>query len=905
MRNPITTYRVQLNASFTLTHLEAILPYLKALGIKTIYASPITEATPGSEHGYDGVDPLRIAPDLGTRADLERIAAWLHQNDMYWLQDIVPNHMAFHPNNAWLTDVLEKGPLSRYARYFDTALASDLFQGRIMAPFLADTPEQRIDQQKLTLTTDDNRFVISVDGNTYPLTPGSYEFVLTAADAPDAIRQLLTQLDDLHRTEEPLAYALAWDEWREQLMSLFSNPITSAYVQQCLQRVNDDPAQLLALLDKQQYRFYCSTDADQQINYRRFFTVSDLICLMMQDESVFTAYHQLFFDLLKTGVIDGLRVDHVDGLFAPRAYLDRLRQAVGDDTYIIVEKILQDDEDLPAEWPVAGTSGYEFLAAVNNVLTDGRQEDAFRQFYAAQTSDTTSLSDQMRSRKAYMLYQQMGGELTNLTNYYQTLGLVQEEELAFLPAGSLKLAIGEWLIRFPVYRYFGTQFPLHAAEADAHRRMFDQIRDSRPELTSAVNQLAQTLFDQADTTDAGRAQQVALFYQRCMQYAGPLMAKGIEDTLFYTNTCFIGHNEVGDSPTRFGLSAADFHQFIQQRQQHWPLTMNTTATHDTKRGEDARARLAVLPDLADDWFAAVRDWQRINADAKTGDAPDFEDEYLIYQSLIGAYPMPGDRDDFADRMQAFMEKALSEAKRHTDDAYQEATASFIKQLLDKRGAFWASFQPLFKTVVDFGIINSLVQVTLKYTLPGVADLYQGNEGWDLSMVDPDNRRPVPYAQYRDDQNALLARADNRSAGCWDELWEDRYSGRIKRWLTYQLLQLRRNHASLFTTGHYTPLTIEGRYADHILAFLRTDETIQALVVVPLHMAQLCRAQQTDPRSLDWGDTAVSLSNSSVAGASDWYHNLTDTTLSHAVALPVQALLATVPVAVLTRAIGIV
>lgn len=905
MRNPVTTYRVQLNASFTLTHLEAILPYLKALGIKTIYASPITEATPGSEHGYDGVDPLRISPELGTQAGLKRIADWLHQNDMYWLQDIVPNHMAFHPNNAWLTDVLEKGPASRYARYFDTALASDLFQGRLMAPFLSDTPEQLIGQKKLTLTTDENRFVITVDDNTYPLTPGSYETVLASGSAPEAVRQLLTLLDDLHRTEEPLSYALAWDEWREQLMSLFNNPVTSTYIHQCLQRINDDPAQLLALLDKQQYRFYRSTDANQQINYRRFFTVSDLICLMMQDETVFAAYHQLFFDLLKTGVIDGLRVDHVDGLFAPREYLNRLRQAVGDDTYIIVEKILQDDEELPAEWPVSGTSGYEFLAAVNNLLTDRRQADAFRQFYADQTSDTTPLSDQMRGRKAYMLYQQMGGELTNLVNYYQTLGLVQENELAALPAGSLKLAIGEWLIRFPVYRYFGTRFPLRTAEADAHRRIFNQIRESRPELTSAVDQLAKTLFDQADATDDRQPQRVALFYQRCMQYAGPLMAKGIEDTLFYTNTCFIGHNEVGDSPTRFGVSVADFHQFVQQRQQHWPLTMNATATHDTKRGEDVRARLAVLPDIADDWFTTVRNWQHINAKAKTSNAPDFEDEYLIYQSLIGSYPMPGDSDDFTDRMQAFMEKALSEAKRHTDDTYQQATASFVKQLLDKRGDFWASFQPLFKVVVDFGIINSLVQVTLKYTLPGVADLYQGNEGWDLSMVDPDNRRPVPYEQYRDDQNSLLAQADNRSDACWSALWEDRYSGRIKRWLTYQLLQLRRNHSGLFTTGSYIPLTVEGRYADHILAFLRADETIQALVVVPLHVAQLCRAQQTDSRSLDWGDTAVSLPAEGTGSASGWYHNLTDTTHSHAVSLPVQSLLAHLPVAVLTRAIGVV
>lgn len=900
MKNPIATYRIQLHANFTFAHLEAILPYLKALGIKTIYASPITEATPGSEHGYDGVDPLRIAPDLGTRAELERICSRLHQHDMQWLQDIVPNHMAFHPDNAWLTDVLEKGPLSRYASYFDTALASDLFAGRIRAPFLTETPDQLIDQHKLTLINRDGRFAIRVDDTIYPLTPRSYATVLAGIAAPDAIQQLLHQLTDLHRTDDPIAYAIAWDEWREQLTGLTSNALTNAYIEHRLQQTNANPTQLLSLLDEQQYQLCLADDANQHINYRRFFTVSDLICLMMQNDMVFDDYHHLIIDLLKTGVIDGLRVDHVDGLFAPHDYLNRLRQAAGDDTYIVVEKILQTDEDLPYEWPVAGTTGYEFLAAVNNLLTDERWEPAFRQFYAEQTGDTTSLTDQTYSRKAYLLYQQMGGELENLTTYYQTLGLIDENELAELPVGSLKLTIGEWLIRFPVYRYFGTRFPLTDAEADAHRTIFAQIRDTRPALSRSVDQLARTLFDHADTTDTERLgvdwpQRVALFYQRCMQYAGPLMAKGVEDTLFYTNTCFIGHNEVGDSIERFGLSTTGFHQFIQQRQHHWPLTMNTTATHDTKRGEDVRARLAVLPDLADEWFAAVRHWRQLNAGAKTADAPDFIDEYLIYQSLLGSCPMPGTNDDFADRMQAFMEKALSEAKRQTDDTYQQATASFIEHLLDKRRPFWSSFESFHRNVADFGIINSLVQTTLRCTTPGVPDLFQGNESWDLSLVDPDNRRPVPYERRQLDLQALLTRPDNTSDTCWRDLWADRYSGRIKQWLTHRLLQLRQQQPTLFSTGIYTPLTVQGRYAANVLAFLRTHNATQVLIVVSLHTARLYHEQQADPLSLDWADTTVYLPDGL---PTHWRSCLTDAVFEAVDHCTVGALFATLPVACL-------
>ena len=817
MYNPVSTYRIQFNKDFTFSDLDSLLPYLQTLGIQTIYASPIFAATPESTHGYDGVDPTRINPEIGTIDQLRTISQRLQQADMGWLQDIVPNHMAYHADNVWLTDMLEKGDLSSYALFFETSLASSFFRGRIMAPFLPEPLADTLAQGQLTLAYEGDRFIFQVSGQTLPLKPGSYTPILQAIPTTDeALAQLLLEMDQLRRLDDPAAYTIAWDEWRLQLSSLVATSQLGQHVANCVKTINEDVAQLRQLAETQNYRFCTEPDTRQDMNYRRFFAVNSLICLNMRDDSVFRQVHSLINELVSEGVFQGLRVDHIDGLFDPAQYTQRLRELTGDDTYIVVEKILQASERLPESWPVQGTSGYDFLALVNNLLTNDRAEDAFRTFYGALIESDTPLPERIRDRKRYFLAQYMGGELNNLYHYFLALNLTDEINVETLAAGELKTAIGELLIACPVYRYYGNQFPLPTEEAAVVRHLLQTIAQNNPELATAVGVLEGALLTKPPVADETYNVRALLFYQRLMQFSGPLMAKGVEDTLLYTYNCFIGHNEVGDSPERFGMSIEAFHQAMQDRQQHWPLAQNTTSTHDTKRGEDVRARLNVLTDLADEWLGEVHYWQKLNRslkqngspdvstpDVSTPDVstPDLNDEYLIYQNLLGAYPMPEtDEDDFPDRFQSYLEKAMQEAKRHTvgwvvEDTYHAGVRTFTNQLLDRSGAFWERFKGFHHKIANFGIVNSLTQLVLKCTCPGVPDVYQGGEGWDLSLVDPDNRRPVRFQTWQQALTDLSARQQSGDETIWTDLWQHRFDGRIKLWLTHILLRERQQ------TGH--------------------------------------------------------------------------------------------------------
>lgn len=893
MYNPVSTYRIQFNKEFTFTHLDALIPYLQKLGIQTIYASPIFAAVPESVHGYDGVNPNRINPEIGTEEQLRTISQRLQQAGMGWVQDIVPNHMAYHINNEWLTDMLEKGNLSRYASFFDTSLASSFFHGRIVAPVLPEPLDEALAKGDLTLVFEEGRFMIKTGENLFPVKAGSYATVLQATTdvLNDAIRQLLDQLDQVHRLDEPEAYALAWDEFRNQLLALTKNAVISEYVQNCIKAVNTDLTRLQQLASEQHYRFCDEPETRQAINYRRFFAVNSLICLNINDETVFQHVHSLTKSLVNDGVFQGLRVDHIDGLFDPERYVDRLRKLVGDDTYIVVEKILQADEDLPASWPVEGTTGYDFLAMVNNLLTDGRSEQLFRDFYTKLIDSDTSLPDRIRGRKAYFLAQFMGGEQANLHQYFLDLNLAEDDQLTELSVGELKVAIGELLVECPVYRYYGNQFPLPDNEAKIIRKLLETIRKANPNLATAVDVLEDALIRKPPVADEAYNSRALRFYQRLMQFSGPLMAKGVEDTLLYTYNCFIGHNEVGDSPERFGLSVDAFHKVMQTRQQHWPLAQNTTATHDTKRGEDARARLNVLTDLADEWLTEVQHWQQLNGTLKRNDTPDPNDEYFIYQNLIGTYPMSGeskqDEDDFDPRFQQYLEKALQEAKRHTtgwtvDDSYHKDVQVFTAQLLDKKGPFWKRFQTFHRAVADFGVVNSLVQVLLKFTCPGVPDVYQGGEGWDFSLVDPDNRRPVDFAK----RTEWLANEAN-----WADLWQHRFDGRIKGWLTQVLLRERQQNQALFAEGQYIPLTVEGEFRDYVMAFARQHDSMCYVVIVPLHTAQLCRQQNKNVLALDWQDTRVVLPASA---PTSWTSLLLGTSGDNTSSLPVQKFLTHLP-----------
>jgi malto-oligosyltrehalose synthase len=865
MYNPVSTYRIQFYKDFTFSHFEKIIPYLITLGIKTIYASPIFEATPGSIHGYDGVNPHRINPEIGTEEQLLAIGKRLKENGVGWLQDIVPNHMAFDPNNPWLKDVLEKGQKSVYASFFDVPWTGKIYHGKIMIPFLGNELDEVIKNNELKIDFEEPRFVLKYYDSAWPVRLRSYITILSAGkgEPVQSVQQLLDTVRDIQRSEEPIAYKEPLHEFQLQLAALMKNDKTKGYIESCIEEVNKSPEIIQAIANEQVYKLCHWQKTDYKINFRRFFTINGLICLNMQRPDVFQHYHKYIKKLLDLGVFQGLRIDHIDGLYDPTAYLQQLRELAGEETYIVVEKILEPGEDMLSDWPIQGNTGYDYLGMVNNVFTEKNSEKKFKDFYKGLVNDDRIVQEQLHDKKSYILHEHMGGELSNLHLLFQDLNLVEPDALNAVESELMKQAIAAFLIYCPVYRYYGNRMPLEVTEAGNIKEIFNQIISSNEEFKPAVQLLQTALLQKPHENDEEHNAGALRFYQRCMQFTGPLMAKGVEDTLMYTYNNFIGHNEVGDSPEAFGDSPHEFHRKMLDRQEHWNLSMNGTSTHDTKRGEDVRARLNVLTDLPDEWFEAVKEWRKLNQHAKQNKAPDDNDEYLIYQSVIGAAPMPGRDDNFKERVQEYLQKALREAKTHSNwtepnEEYEGAAKEFAVKLLDKSSAFWKSFEPIYTKVADFGIVNALAQVVLKYTCPGVPDLYQGTELWDFSLVDPDNRRAIDYEEREKLLNELEVQATHEHKDLMSHLWENRYSAKIKLWLVHSLLQIRKEHQELFSEGEYLPLTIEGSFSDNALAFARHFNHEWMVIVVPLHLAQLSKQQNAKILSVDWKDTAVAL-----------------------------------------------
>jgi malto-oligosyltrehalose synthase len=668
MYNPVATYRIQFQKTYNFTDFEKIIPYLKKLGIKTVYASPVFESTSGSTHGYDVLNTNCINPEIGTEEQLKEISRQLKSDGIGWLQDIVPNHMAFHPSNPWLMDVLEKGPQSIYANYFDITWSGGFHKGRLMVPFLGAPIEEVIKNGELKISYTNNRFAFTYFDNIYPLNPRSYAYILDHETTRnlDAIKQLLEQMPGMKQVEDDKKYIEQWTEFCQQLTGLMKNDKVRSAIETRISEINKDKNQLQQIADDQAYRLCSWKETDSQINYRRFFTVNGLICLNIQDEEVFRAHHQYIKSLMDTGIFQGLRVDHIDGLYDPSTYLERLRELAGEEAYLVVEKILEPGEKLPRNWPIQGNTGYDFLSIVNNLLTQKDIEEAFTIFYEDMTSDFSSIDHQVAEKKRYILYEHMGGELENLYRLFIELNLADKKAFASVRKEDLKNAIGEFLIQCPVYRYYGNRLPLDGEEAGAVQQILNRVRRVDEDLTRAVGMLESTLLHRPHEWNEDYNRRALAFYQRCMQFTGPLMAKGVEDTLMYTYNRFIGHNEVGDSPESFGITPGEFHQLMQERQALWPFSINGTSTHDTKRGEDVRARLNVLTNLADEWIKQVQEWQQLNSKSKIKGNLDPTDEYLIYQTLVGAYPMNGqEEDDFGSRIQEYLQKALREAKRYS------------------------------------------------------------------------------------------------------------------------------------------------------------------------------------------------------------------------------------------------
>ena len=910
MYTPTATYRLQLSESFTLEQLSEIIDYLRDLGISTVYASPIFQARAGSTHGYDVSDPLHLNAEIGTEAQLADIAQRLKKLDMGWLQDIVPNHMAYDPVNPWVHDLLEKGPHAKYATYFDVNWnhPDPRFRGKIMAPFLGSSLESVIKEGQLSLHWGDG-FQLRYYDHHLPVSVGSYAGLLRAVGQSselEAEQQAL--LSTWAERTEAYARSLQGGEptdgsWSTLVADLHAavqqHPTLADAMTQFADSYAQDTTRLEALLEEQHYRLVHWKTTEQVINYRRFFTVNDLICLNAHRPEVFEHYHRKIKQWVDQGYVQGVRVDHVDGLLDPTGYLHRLRSLVGEEPYLVVEKILEHDEHLPEGWPVQGSSGYGFLADVSQLFTSVAGSRSLLSYYTTWNPDNTDYQELVYRNKHFILRERMQGELDNLTRLLTSLKLADGGS-----GEAYRPALAQLLVAFPVYRIYSTRFPFAPEDQAVLQETFERAQTTAPELADALGPLRSVFDGQASGDEAYDAHRLE-FVMRCQQFAGPLAAKGVEDTTFYDYHVLISHNEVGDSPQQLGMKADEFHRRMQQR---WPLAMNATATHDTKRGEDARLRINLLSEVPSEWMKVSARWRYGNESHKMaleqdGGWPEANFEYFIYQTLVGTYPFYTDPEavDYPARLREYLVKAAREAKEHTtwsnpNEDYEHAIDHFTEQLLqdeDFVNEFRCFAEPLARRAVTY----SLGQTLLKITAPGVPDVYQGTEYWDLSMVDPDNRRPVDYAPRREALKRFESAdgAEGRAA-LLRQLTDNGLDPAIKLFVLSQSLRVRRQLAELFAHGTYEPLTVRGAQQNHLLAFRRAWEGQEAVVLVPLGVATLSLTNDLPLGKTCWSETQVMIPTEH----SSWTNAFTGQTVSFADHCLVAEALDQFPVALLTK-----
>jgi (1->4)-alpha-D-glucan 1-alpha-D-glucosylmutase len=921
---PGATYRLQFHKGFGFADAAALAPYLARLGISHVYASPWLKAREGSTHGYDIVDHRRLNPELGDDQAFRDMVAAFRENGLGQILDFVPNHMGVGGSgNLWWQDVLEWGPDSEYAGWFDIDWDPDprYLRGKLLVPFLGDQYGAVLAAGHLQLRFQPDTGDLAVwayDTHKLPICPLRYESVL--GQAHPLLERLGDAFSGLPRWH-PRVAGRAKDLRAELKALIRDDDEARKALDDAIARFNGEPGQLEtwrkldALIQDQHWRVAHFRVAADDINYRRFFNINELAGLRMELPELFDHAHGLIFDLLADGTLDGLRIDHVDGLLDPKGYLVRLRERAPRPFYLVIEKILARHETLPDDWPVEGTTGYEFANLVLGLLVDPAGEAAFTQLYSDFVGSGPSFEETVRECKIRIMLNEMAGELNVLARDAARIAR-QNPCTADFTSNILQRGLKEIIACFPVYR---TYVDGDAAPAEADRRDLDwavaQARRNETDVDASVFDFLSGLLSTdlvAHPHSGFSRQSVVRCAMRVQQYSGPVMAKGLEDTAFYRYNRFIALNEVGGHPDLFGVSMVAFHKANAQRATRSPHAMLGTSTHDTKRGEDVRARLAVLSEMPEEWQRQVIIWNRLLR-ARLGNlegtaSPDRNDEYLFYQLLLGAWPaeLTGvtelDLDavrGFEERLAAAMLKSVREAKLHSNWAspnstYEDAVLGFVRVALDisRPNAFLDAFRPFQERIARIGVRNSLVQTILKLTLPGMPDIYQGSELWDLSLVDPDNRRPVDYAL----RGRLLAEAlASPEPGLGEGLLENWRDGRCKIAVTATLLAERRAHPVLFAEGGYEPLTVTGAKADHICAFARAHGDNALIVVTSRFPARLA----IDP---DWEGTEIAAPRN-VHGVTRWLELLTGRVLECGEAFPVQKILGDLPAAVLVPADG--
>jgi (1->4)-alpha-D-glucan 1-alpha-D-glucosylmutase len=875
---PRATYRLQFKRGFGFDEAAQLAPYLARLGISHVYASPWLKARTGSTHGYDIVDHDALNPELGDGAAFERMTAALRDNGLRQILDFVPNHMGVggSDNPLWL-DVLEWGPDSQHAGWFDIDWNPDrdFLQNKLLVPFLKDQYGVELSRGSLALKFDENAGTFAVwlyDTHKLPICPLHYARILGSGHAElERMGDRFTNLSEWR----PQVVQGAADLKAQLARAVEEHEEIREAIAAAVHGLNGTPGdeaswrELNGLIQDQYWRAAHYRAAADDINYRRFFNINELAGLRMELPAVFEHAHRLVFRLLNAGALDGLRIDHIDGLLNPSEYLRRLREHMPEDSYLVVEKILAQHESLREDWPVEGTTGYEFANLATGLLVNPAGEESLTRAYVEFTGERHAFPRILRESKLRIMRNEMASELNALAREAARVAH-QNPRTADFTVNILRRALREVISCFPVYR---TYVDSQGTPTEADRRdldwAFKQARGNETDVDpSAFDFIYRVLSgDLVKEPRSGFSRYTVL---RCamklQQYSGPVMAKGLEDTAFFRYNRLIALNDVGGHPDKFGVTLSAFHRANAQRAKRWPHSMLGTSTHDSKHGEDARARLAVLSEIPDEWAQQVRIWSRILR-ARMGDVegtapPDRNDEYVFYQLLVATWPaeLAGTAaldaaavGRYTERLRNAMLKTVREAKvRSTwespNTAYEDALVSFVSQSLDRERSpnFLAAFLPFQEGVARLGARNSLVQTVLKSTLPGVPDFYQGAELWDLSMTDPDNRRPVDYAE-RVRMLAGLTEGPECAAALLEQ-WRD---GRIKLAVISKILAFRRNHAELFTAGSYEPLSAEGGKQDHVCAFVRRYDD-EAVVVAA---ARFPAALEAAP---DWGGTVIPL-----------------------------------------------
>jgi (1->4)-alpha-D-glucan 1-alpha-D-glucosylmutase len=886
---PIATYRLQLTADFDFDAAAAIAPYLKALGITHLYASPFMKARHGSTHGYDIVDHTRINPELGGDAGFERLSGALKQHDLGLILDFVPNHVGVHfADNPWWLDVLEWGPASPHAVSFDIDWDILPYRGRggVLLPIIGSSYGEALEKGEIELRYDPDEGSLSAwyFEHRLPIAPERYSEILRSvvkqAGAEDdaagrRILDLASRYKGLHHPNRKEAPG-----FKAELKGIAGAAELIAGGLDVYRAGPDRPAQILALhrlLERQHYKLGHWRLATSDINYRRFFDINTLAGLRVEDSGTFDAVHRLVRKLIADDRLQGLRLDHIDGLRDPAQYFQRLRRLIRDAQgkaagpfYMVIEKILGDREVLHPFAGVHGTTGYEWLNAITGVLVDGRGLEPLDEVWRQISNLSPRLAPVLREAKRRVLETLLTSEFTVLTRLLARIagGHYSTRDYS---ADSLRQALELYVLHFPVYRtYLTSAGPV----AHDHALISETIEKARADWFAADEGIFDFLRDTLtmDLIKPGRAlhsePRVRRFALKVQQFTGPLMAKSLEDTAFYRYHRLLAFNEVGGDPAHKALSIDAFHETMQVRASEWPHGMTTTATHDTKRGEDARARLMALAEIPGEWASSVARWKILNAPHLVIDgqmrAPSAAFEYMLYQALLGAWPPDQNDDTLAARIKAYALKAAREGKQETswlnpNEAYEAGLRTFLSRILDRSisAEFLSSMDTLARRISLLGALNSLSQITLKSMMPGVPDFYQGTEFWDLSLVDPDNRRPVDFAK----RAAILAAME---APDWADLTRNWRNGHVKLAWTRHLLKLRSELSGVFTDGDYQPLDVSGPHRDHVIAFARRRGRDAAIVAVTKSLAAFSQAGRVWPEA-EALDGTVSLDGYSVEG----------------------------------------